>query len=93
MKWRSKRPQPTSRELLAWSCSSTQPSLPAQAIPASTVSTRRSRLNQECVNLDMDFSRARLEALVEEHQNILALLEAGDRDGFLKAQAAYAKSR
>jgi DNA-binding GntR family transcriptional regulator len=44
-------------------------------------------------NLDMHFSRARLEALVEEHQNILALLEAGDREGFLKAQAAYAKSR
>ncbi|MFJ5700470.1 GntR family transcriptional regulator [Arthrobacter sp. NPDC093139] len=36
-------------------------------------------------NLDMDFSRARLEVLVEEHQNILDLLEAGDREALFKA--------
>ena len=36
-------------------------------------------------NLDLDMSHARLEVLVEEHQHIVDLLEAGDREGLLKA--------
>ncbi|WP_461163072.1 GntR family transcriptional regulator [Arthrobacter sp. R4-81] len=36
-------------------------------------------------NLDMDFSQAQREVLVEEHQNIVDLLEAGDREGLLTA--------
>jgi DNA-binding GntR family transcriptional regulator len=36
-------------------------------------------------NLDLDCSHARMEALLDEHQNILDLLEAGDREGLLKA--------
>lgn len=36
-------------------------------------------------NVDLDFSQAQREVLVEEHQNIVDLLEAGDREGLLKA--------
>lgn len=36
-------------------------------------------------NLDLDCSHARMEALLDEHQNILDLLEAGEREGLLKA--------
>lgn len=36
-------------------------------------------------NLDLDCSHARMEVLLDEHQNILDLLEARDREGLLKA--------
>jgi DNA-binding GntR family transcriptional regulator len=35
--------------------------------------------------LDLELSYPRVDVLVEEHQNILDLLEAGDRKGLLKA--------
>lgn len=36
-------------------------------------------------NLALDCSPARMEVLLDEHRNILDLLEAGDREGLLKA--------
>ena len=36
-------------------------------------------------SLDLDCSHARMEVLLDEHQNIVDLLKAGDREGLLKA--------